>query len=378
MKPKYITRIDNIEGLHDEERESLKDVAKKYKFRASEYYLSLIDFDDPDDPIRRIIIPDVEELNEWGSLDASHEDLYTKVPGLQHKYTATALLLVNDVCGGFCRFCFRKRLFMHGNDEVVRDVSAGIKYIKGHPEITNVLLTGGDPLILSTNKLSAIIEQLREIDHVSIIRIGSKMPAFYPMRITEDPSLIKMIGKHSHGKKRIYIMTHFNHPRELTDEAIKAMNLIREAGGLAANQTPMIRGVNDDPDTLARLFKKLSFIGVPPYYVFQCRPVVGNAIYAVPIERSFEIFKEAKKYVSGLAKRARLVMSHETGKIEIVGVSDGQTYFKYHQAANPENNSRILVFKNNPEAYWLDDYDEAEKAESWGKDLSIGANTDPI
>ena len=173
-------------------------------------------------------------------------------------------------------------------------------------------------------------------------------------------------------------MTHFNHPRELTDEAIKAMNLIREAGGLAANQTPMIGGVNDDPETLAKLFKKLSFIGVPPYYVFQCRPVVGNEIYTVPIERSFAIFKEAKKYVSGLAKRARLVMSHETGKIEIVGVSDGQTYFKYHQAANPDNNSRILVFKSNPEAYWLDDYEEAEKVNPWRKDNSLGVNTDPI
>jgi KamA family protein len=368
MKPRYITKIDRVSGLPEKERSELEAVTKKFKFRASEYYLSLIDFDDPDDPIRRIIIPDMDELTQWGSLDASHEDLYTKVPGLQHKYTSTAVLLVNDVCGGFCRFCFRKRLFMHGNDEVVRDVSAGLAYIKEHPEITNVLVTGGDPLLLSTGKLEKIIKEVHAIDHVRIIRIGSKMPAFYPMRITEDPTLLDMIENYSSKTKRIYIMTHFNHPKEITEVAMKALNLLHQAGALTANQTPMIRGVNDDPKTLAELFQKLSFIGTPPYYVFQCRPVVGNEIYAVPLEKSWRVFKQAKKFVSGLAKRARLVMSHETGKIEIVGVSDGYTYLKYHQAADPELNSKILVFKSNPKAFWLDDYEETIDSPEYRRD----------
>ncbi len=202
-KPKYIRKIDKVDGLSAKEKVSLSKVADKFQFRANEYYLSLINFDDPKDPIRRIIIPDIDELTDWGTLDASFEDTYTKAPGLQHKYTPTALLLVNDTCGGFCRFCFRKRLFIGDNDEVVRDVSEGIKYIQKHTEITNVLLTGGDPLLLSTTKLENVIKKVREIDHVKIIRIGTKMPAFFPMRITQDPTLLEMLRKYRTREKNI-------------------------------------------------------------------------------------------------------------------------------------------------------------------------------
>ena len=378
IKPKYITKINKIEGLSPIERENLTKVTDKFQFRSNEYYLSLINFDDPKDPIRRIIIPDLDELTDWGTLDASHEELYTKAPGLQHKYTPTALLLVNDICGGFCRFCFRKRLFIGGNEEVVRDISGGLEYIRKHPEITNVLLTGGDPLLLSTAKLEKVIKQVREIDHVKIIRIGTKMPAFYPMRITQDPSLLEMIKKYSTKDKRIYMMLHFNHPRELTPEAVSSLNMLRSAGALTVNQTPMIRGVNDDPETLAELFRALSFVGVPPYYIFQCRPVVGNEMYAVKVEQAFELFEEAKSLVSGLAKRARFTMSHETGKIEVVGKRGGYTYFKYHQAVNRDDFNRLIVCESNPNAYWFDDYEPISDADKWVHDTAVGINTDSV
>ena len=266
-KIKYLTKLEQIPQLSESEREEMQQVNDKFVFRTNDYYQSLIDWDDPNDPIKRIIMPDVEELNEWGELDASNEEKYTKVHGLEHKYTSTALLLVNEVCAAYCRFCFRKRLFMNENDEVTKDISQGLEYIKNNKEINNVLLTGGDPLILSTSKLEPIIQQLREIDHVKIIRIGTKVPAFNPFRIINDPSLLEMFRKYSTAQKKIYIMAHFNHPRELTSQAIEGLNALMDSGVTLVNQTPMVKGVNDDPDVLAELFSKLSFIGVPPYYV---------------------------------------------------------------------------------------------------------------
>ncbi len=360
-KPKYITRLDQVPELSEEERINLEEVTEKFMFRTNDYYQKLINWDDPEDPIRRIVIPDRAELNAWGRLDASDEEEYTLVPGMEHKYEFTALLLVNNVCGAYCRFCFRKRIFMDENDEVVRDVSPGIDYISKNKEINNVLLTGGDPLIMSTNKLESIIRPLREMDHVKIIRIGTKIPIFNPYRIINDPSLLDLFRTYSTNEKKIYIMAHFNHPNELTDAAIKGMNLLQSAGTITVNQTPLIRGINDNPDVLARLFNSLSYAGIPPYYLFICRPTLGNKTYAVPIEEAFEIFESARMHCSGLAKRARLVMSHSTGKIEIVGKTKGRIYMRYHRAANPQEKARFMIFKRNPEAYWFEDYSEIKR-----------------
>jgi len=356
---KYLTKLAQIPQLSEAERSDLEKVNEQFVFRTNDYYQSLIDWNDPDDPIRRIVMPDIQELDDWGQLDASNEEKYTKVKGLEHKYTSTALLLVNEVCAAYCRFCFRKRLFMDENDEVTKDISEGLEYIRKHKEITNVLLTGGDPMIMSTSKLEPIIKQIREIDHVKIIRIGTKIPAFNPHKIVNDPSLHEMIKTYSKDEKKIYIMAHFNHPRELTEIAVKGLNMLMQSGAIVVNQTPLIKGVNDDPDVLAELFNRLSFIGVPPYYVFLCRPTLGNEPFAIPVEDGYEIFEKARNKCSGLAKRARLVMSHETGKVEMVGMSDGQVFFKYNRSANVENNGKFLVFESNPDAYWFDDYEEA-------------------
>jgi len=356
--PKYFRRLEQIPQLRKKEVKELQPVVDKFDFRTNEYYQSLIDWKDPDDPIRRIVIPDINELNEWGELDASDEQIYTVLPGLEHKYEFTVVLLVSYVCGAYCRFCFRKRLFTDDNDDVLQDMSEGIKYIQEHKEITNVLLTGGDPLILSTRKLESIIRDLFEIDHVKMIRIGTKIPAFNPIRILNDPALLSMIENYSTSKRKIYIMTHFNHPRELTDYAVESIHLLQKAGGITVNQTPLIRGVNDTPEILSELFRKLSFIGVPPYYVFQCRPTLGNYTYTVPLEKAYEIFEQARMRCSGLGKRARFVMSHSTGKIEVVGKTEKQIFMRYHRAANLEEKAKFMVFDCNPAAYWFDDYEE--------------------
>ena len=355
MKVKYLTDIDQVTALDKQTRSDLKKVTDKFSFRANDYYLSLINWDDPDDPIRKIVIPDENELHHWGALDASNEAANYVVPGCQQKYRYTALIIVTEFCGSYCRFCFRKRLFMEENQEVSGNVAGAIKYIRNHPEINNVLLTGGDALVLSTKNLENVLSELRSIKHVKIIRIGSKMLAFNPDRIIDDIELHNVISRHSSKERRIYFMSHFNHPREITPKSINAIDILVKAGAVINNQTPILRGINDDPQTLAELMRKLSNIGVPPYYFFQCRPTSGNKTFAVPLVKSYMAFEKAKMNVSGLARRAKFVMSHATGKIEIVGVTQDNIYLKYHRARNRNDESRFLVCKRDDSAYWLND-----------------------
>ncbi|MFT7640499.1 MAG: lysine 2,3-aminomutase [Pirellulaceae bacterium] len=350
---KYV-QLSKIEQLSEYEREQLELVSKKFAFRVNDYYLDLIDWDDPQDPIRQLVIPRLEELNDWGELDASNELSVTVTRGVQHKYTDTVLLLCNEVCGAYCRYCFRKRLFMTDNDEATNDVTEGIRYISEHPEVNNVLLTGGDPLLMSPRRLREIISALREIDHVKIIRLGSKMPAFDPWRILHNEETQKTFRDFSYGDKRIYLMAHFDHPRELTPEAVAGLHAAMECGVICVNQCPLIRGINDNADVLAEMYAKLSFIGCPPYYLFQGRPTEGNESYEVPIVEGWNIFNDALKQGSGLARRARYAMSHETGKVQILAVDDNFIYMRYHEAKDPQNIGRFMVFHRNDEAYWLD------------------------
>jgi KamA family protein len=361
---KYVRDVAKVAELPQAERERLREVSKRYVFRANDYYLGLINWDDPKDPIKQLIIPREEELSDWGTLDASNEARYTVAQGVQHKYPHTVLLLCNEVCGAYCRYCFRKRLFMDENEEVTKDVSAGIEYIRTHPEVTNVLLTGGDPLLMSTRRIVEILEKLRSVPHVRIIRIGSKMPAFDPFRILNDEPLQAAFRRYSLPTKRIYLMAHFDHPRELTDEAVAGIDAYIKSGVICVNQCPLIQGVNDDPDVLAELYQKLSWIGCPPYYLFQGRPTAGNEPYEVPIVRGWEIFREAMRRGSGLARRARFVMSHETGKIEILAVDDRHIYLRYHRARDPENRGRFMIYKRNDDAYWVDQLEPTDHGDA--------------
>lgn len=356
VRPKYLNKIEDIDGLSSDQQEQLSQVTEKYRFRSNDYYLSLIDWSDPDDPIRRIIVPDLCELREWGSLDPSDEQGITVLPGVEHKYSSTVVFLVVNVCGGICRYCFRKRVFIKDHSEVLSDLPAAVEYINQHKEITNVLMTGGDPLVLATSKLEKIVDAVGPIEHVKIIRWGTKMPSFNPYRIVNDPQLLKLVGKCLDYGKQLYVMTHFNHVNEMTDIAIESVKVLRNGGAVLCNQTPIIRGVNDNPQAMIDLFRKLSFAGVSPYYVFQCRPSSGNSGYAVPIEEGYRVFEQAKANVSGLAKRARFTMSHESGKVEIVGMTAEHIYMKYHRAKDDKKSGSFLIFKRNPDAYWLDDY----------------------
>lgn len=353
-RAKYILKIDRLPHISDAEKVKLKEVAERYAFRVNDYYIDLIDWSNPNDPIRNLVIPKAEELEEWGVLDASAEDKITVRKGVQHKYASTVLLLVNEVCGAYCRYCFRKRLFMNDNDEVSYDIEPGLEYIRDHPEVSNVLLTGGDPMILQTPKLEKIIASLREIDHVRIIRIGSKMPAFNPFRFINDDELMSMLARYSRPDRRIYMMCHYDHPVELTPESREAIDRLLKAGVICINQNPIIRGISDSPETMAKLWNELSYMGVTQYYVFQGRPTAGNSPYEVPIVEAYFKIEEAKRQCSGLAKRVKYAMSHESGKIEILGVDKRHIYLKYHRAKHLKDEQRLVVCHRDDEAFWLD------------------------
>ncbi|WP_423801195.1 KamA family radical SAM protein [Neobacillus sp. SAB-20_R2A] len=359
-QPKYITNINKIPNLSEEEKKALQVVTEKFVFRVNDYYLNLIDWSDPNDPLRKLVIPASEELNEYGRWDASDEDTNYVVEGCQHKYSTTALLLVSEVCGAYCRYCFRKRLFRSDVKEAMTDVTPGLEYIRNTPEINNVLLTGGDPLMLGTPKLRWLLESLREIDHVQIIRIGSKIPVFNPMRISEDKELLDLLKEHSSVNKRIYVMAHINHPREITPQALKAIDALHEAGVVVVNQTPVLKGINDDPTVLGALLDKLSWAGVTPYYFFINRPVAGNSSFVLPLEEAYKIVEEAKAKTSGLGKRVKLVMSHTSGKIEILAIENGMAFLKYHQSRDGEY-GKLMVLECPPTASWFDDLPNNEQ-----------------
>jgi KamA family protein len=351
---KYLRSLDSIPQIPDDQRAVLEQVVERYAFRVNDYYLKLINWYDPHDPIRQLVIPRAEELNDWGRLDASNEQAITVGRGVQHKYRDTVLLLCNEVCGAYCRYCFRKRLFMDENEEVTKDLTPGFDYIARHAEVSNVLLTGGDPLLMGTRRLRHIFSHLRAIPHVRIIRIGSKMPAFDPFRILEDAELQAAFRKYSSASRRMYLMCHFDHPRELTEVAVEGIACALRCGLVCVNQCPLIKGVNDNPDVLAAMYDKLSFIGCPPYYLFQGRPTAGNEPYELPIVAGWKIFQNAITRGSGLARRTRFVMSHATGKIEILAIDDRRIYMRYHRAMRPADAGRLMVFHRNDEAYWLD------------------------
>lgn len=357
--PEYINDISRVKGISDKELESLKPVMDKFEFKSNEYYLSLINWDDPGDPIRRIIIPCRDELDEWGKLDASDEKKYSVMPGLQHKYSSTAVFLASDSCGGYCRYCFRKRLFIHPEQkEFLTDYQAAYDYVRRHKEVNNVLITGGDGLMLSTGKLEEIIRNLRSIDHVRIIRIGTKLLSYNPYRVINDPELSELIKRYSLPDRRIYMMLHFSHPREITDISLDSCDMLIKSGAILCNQTPLLRGVNDDPQILGELFNKLSYMGIAPYYIFLCRPTVGNLTYAVPVEEAFHIFQSARGLCSGLGKRAKITMSHADGKIEVVAMTEDNIIFRIHRAADPDDSGKIFICRRNSQAYWFDDYSE--------------------
>ncbi len=339
-----ITDIEAIPGLNPKEIEIIQRVVEFFPFRATSHYISLIDWKDPHDSLRKVVVPDAGELESGGDLDPSREKNFYVLPGMQHKYPDTVLLLVGRQCSGYCRYCFRKRLFLQECfDGYPPDVNSCIEYIRDHPEVRNVLLTGGDPLTLSSEQLVEIIRKIAGLPRIEAVRIGTRMLSWDPGRVIADHILLK--GLRELRGAQIYVMTHFVHSRELCGEALEAIRLLRCSGAVMCNQTPIVRGVNDSADTMEDLFNALVSAGVSPYYIFQIRPVVGNSIYSVPPLEAYMIIKEAQNRCSGLAARARYVISLYTGKLHVCGLTDEHLVMVYHRATFPQDRGRTILVK---------------------------------
>lgn len=344
---KYIT-------LGADEAIKLSEIIESYPMSIPHYYLSLIDKNDPNDPIRKMSVPSAYETDLSGMLDTSGELENTKVEGLQHKYSQTALILSTNLCAMYCRHCFRKRLVGQSDEEIAKIFDNILDYIKEHTEITNVLISGGDSLLNSNKLIEHYLKNLTEIPHLKLIRFGSRIPVVLPSRIYEDQELLSLFEKYS-KQKAIYLVTQFNHPRELTSEAKKAIDALLDSGVIISNQTVLLKGINDNAATLSQLINGLNKFRVIPYYVFQCRPVTGvKAQFQVPLLEAYKIIEEAKAKLHGHGKRFRYIMSHETGKIEILGeISKGEMLFKYHQSKDPSDNGRIFTKQLEENQCWL-------------------------
>jgi len=354
-----INTIDELKKhikLTKQEEKQLKKVVKAHPMRITKYYLSLINKNDKKDPIRKLMVPSKEELNLEGVYDTSGEASNTKVPGLQHKYKQTALILSTNKCTGYCRFCFRKRFVGLLDKEILNNFNKAINYIKKHKEINNILISGGDPFILETSIIKKFLEKISKIKHLSLIRFGTRIPVVFPERILEDKSLLNLLKKYSTKERRIYIVTHFNHPNELTKKSIDAIDKLIKSNVIVSNQTVLMKDINDNSKILSKLLNKLVSIGVIPYYIFQCRPVKRvKSHFQLSLFKGYQIIEETKKHLGGQGKRFRYVMSHKKGKIEIIGISNNEIYFKYHQAKNPKNLGKFFKKKLNKKAGWLDE-----------------------
>lgn len=362
MLEKSVRDVDGLSQfleLDKTEAEQMRDIITRYPMCINSYYLSLINKEDSEDPIRKMCIPDIREFSAGGQSDTSGECDNTIFQGLQHKYKQTALILSTNQCAMYCRHCFRKRMVGASSDEVARHLPEMVDYIRSHEEINNVLISGGDSFLNSNHVIETYLQYFTEISSLDFIRFGTRIPVVLPQRITEDAELLRILKLYGE-KKQIIIVTQFNHPRELTAEAMKAVQALRDVGCIVRNQTVLLRGVNDDAMVLAELMNKLVSCGIVPYYIFQCRPVEGaKNQFQVPLLQGIEIVENAKKKMNGQAKSVRYAMSHPTGKIEILGKTDqNKMIFKYHQAKYEEDHARMFMKEIEDNQCWLDNSDK--------------------
>jgi len=295
------TRVEQLVQfipLSTEEQAQLRLVTMRYPLAVTPYYLSLINPANPDDPIRKQAIPSTMEMTmgSMGVEDPLDEKKDTVVPGLVHRYRDRVLLVLTDICPVLCRHCTRKREWRNGGwMRSNAEIDAMLAYIGQHKAIRDVIISGGDPLTLSTPHLEDIISRIREIKHVEIIRIGTRFPVVLPQRI--DNELCNMLAKYG----PIWLNTHFNHVRELTPEAAAACNRLLRSGIPVNNQSVLLRGINDSVEAQTTLCHGLLKIKVRPYYLFQCDEVQGTEHLRTPVEVGIKIIEGMRGHTSGLA-----------------------------------------------------------------------------
>jgi lysine 2,3-aminomutase len=314
-----VRQLRNLLCFTNEELEAIGRLESEYKLAIPPYYFSLINPDDRNDPIRRQSVPsplEAENPSGYELEDPLEEDKDSPVPGLTHRYPDRALIVTTHVCTMYCRFCTRKRATMvrGGWDAISRNDRRMVDYVAAHPEIRDVIVSGGDPLTLPLPKLRFFLDNLAKIPHVDVIRIGTRVPVTLPHKLY-DRELIDLLA----SAKKVWIQTHFNHPREVTPESARVCGDLLRAGMPVNNHTVLLAGVNDDLATMRRLMRALLRIKVRPYYLFHCDPVIGAGHFRTSVWKGIEIMEGLRGHMSGLGIPTYVVDSpHGGGKIPVM------------------------------------------------------------
>jgi lysine 2,3-aminomutase len=291
-------QLDAMVRLSDAERAALLRPEGKLPVGITPYYMSLVAPDDETQPLRRTVIPNAGELVQMPgeSDDPLGEEHQSPIPGLVHRYPDRVLLLLSDFCSTYCRYCTRSRMVGHGRISPSRSrLEAAFDYIRANPQVRDVLLSGGDPLTLNDDRLEWVLSRLRQIRHVEVIRIGTKVPAVLPQRVTTK--LVRMLRRYH----PVWMSLHFTHPDECTPEAYRACARLADAGIPLGSQTVLLRGINDNVATMADLVHELMRMRVRPYYLYQCDPISGSGHFRTPIAKGLEIIRGLRGFTSGYA-----------------------------------------------------------------------------
>jgi KamA family protein len=422
---RQLDKIEQLQRLDDDARFAMRVVANVLPFRVNEYVIEeLIDWDKvPDDPIYQLTFPqkgmlapehfdkvaDAMRGGDKAEIDAAVAEVREalnphpagqmehnipevdgeKIEGIQHKYNETVLFFPSQgqVCHSYCTFCFRWAQFIGDNDLKIATKEAGQlkRYVQAHPEITDILITGGDPLVMKTKNLRAHIEPLLELEQIRTIRIGSKALTFWPQRVISDKDaddLLDLFREVQAAGKHLALMAHYNHWRELEPAiAREAIARVRETGAQIRAQGPLLAHINDNADDWARLWQTQVELGIVPYYMFVERDTGARRYFEVPLARAWNIYRDAMKQVSGLARTARgPSMSSHPGKVEIQGVTEvaGEKVFvlRLIQGRNPDWVQRPFFAKYNEDATWLNHLEPAFGEDKFFFDDELAAMED--
>ena len=362
-----VEELKQIINLTPDEEAGVKESLKVLRMAISPYFAMLMDPDDPHDPVRMQAVPTIKELDfsESDMEDPLFEDIDSPVHGLTHRYPDRVLFLITDQCANYCRHCTRRRLA--GQEDHARDkasIDAAIEYIKKHEEVRDVLLSGGDPLLVSDDFLESIIKRLKAIDHVEIVRLGSRTPCTMPQRIT--PELCKMLAKYH----PIWLNTHFNHPREITPESKRAVEMLADAGIPVGNQTVLLKGINDCPTIMKKLVQELVKIRCRPYYFYQCDLSKGIEHFRTSVAKGLEIAEALRGHTSGFSVPTFILDAPGGGgKVPLapqylISMSDKRVVLRNYEGGTfsyPEPKDRVSVCP--PTCNMCEDYSKVESKE---------------
>ncbi|MCJ7683974.1 MAG: KamA family radical SAM protein [Desulfobacteraceae bacterium] len=293
-----VAQLEQMLVLSEDERSAMTRSAGSLPLAITPYYMSLLSLDDPHQALRRTVVPTLQEtIRGLGEADDPlGEESQSPLPGLVHRYPDRALLLLSDFCSTYCRYCTRSRMVGRGGLYPSRSrLERAFDYIRMTPSVRDVLLSGGDPLLIGDERLSWILSRLRQIPHVEILRIGTKVPAVLPQRIT--PKLVRILRQYH----PLWMSLHFTHPDECTPEAYRACGMLADAGIPLGSQTVLLKDINDNVDTMRSLMHQLMQMRVKPYYLYQCDPITGSAHFRTPVAKGLEIIRSLRGFTSGYA-----------------------------------------------------------------------------